>query len=293
MRIIVLLIIVVISAPSICTEEFLQADFETGTSGEAIAEFQVLKSPDNTTYSNEIKGPFDGDSVIKIGQSITQKYFAGKITSLNLVEGEEIWVRWYQFFPEDFAFANGINGDDSGGAGSIKWLRFQYPATSERITFLVDATARCADPCENYLEYLVPEKFIGELMDWKNRYGNMNAYMTKKNYALGEWHAMQIYMKLSPGSADMGDGDGILRIWMGSELVAEIQRNTMPTNGGALRSIWLGDYWNGGFPKDQHWYVDEMTVTSARPSTVDQYGNPYIQPLSSLPMAPSDLTINN
>ncbi|MDG1772705.1 MAG: hypothetical protein P8H32_04625 [Oceanicoccus sp.] len=283
----------ILFATQVSASDILTADFETGEEGDSITEFHSLKRPENATYSTEVAGPYSGEKVLKIEQKKTEKYFGGKIANVDLGEGKEIWVRWYQFFPEDFAFANGVNGDDLGGAGSIKWLRFQYPGVSERITLLMDATYRCYDPCTDHLNSLVPEKFVGELQGWKERYGSTSAvYIDKENYPLGEWHAMQVYLKLSKGSSDKGDGNGLIRMWMDDKLIAEFQRNTMPVNGGALRSIWLGDYWNGGFPKDQHWFIDHLDVSTEQPVGTDSHGNYFIVPISNAPMPPSSVRLD-
>jgi len=270
------------------------ADFDGGEEGASITEFWFLTAALKSVYSGDIVGPsgVPGKS-LKISNEVDNKWFGGKIIEVDLGEGEEVWVRWYQYFPDDFKFANGRNGDGYGGAGMIKWLRFQYPGNSERITFEIDATPGCAQPCESALSEMIPDMIIGEGTSWKERNGNQAIFLQSPGHQKGSWHSIQMYMKLSSGSADIGDGDGLIRMWVDSNLIAEYQRNTLPTNGGNLKSVWLGNYWNGGYPNDQSFYIDDIKITSIVPATNDSNGNPYIAPISmpSAPMPPSDIYI--
>jgi hypothetical protein len=89
-----------------------------------------------------------------------------------------------------------------------------------------------------------------------------------------------MYIKLSTGSSDNRDGDGLIRLWVDNDMVVEYQRNTLPTNGGHLKGIVWGNYWNGGFPKDQQWCMDEVIITTEIPGSTDPNGNQYILPLT-------------
>lgn len=263
---------------------FFTANFENSVLGTAINEFAKLISTINTVYSSEIAGPFGGNRVVKQTMAAEQKGFGGRLVDMDLGEGNEVWIRWYEYFPIGFCFANGTNGDASGGAGAIKWMRFQYPGTTERITFEVEAQAGCTAPCNKCLANFRPHSVIGESMSWKERYGNMAFWFEPFEFEVGRWHAIQVYMKLSHGSADKNDGSGLIRIWVDDILIGEKMRNTLPTrtiastDPGNLKSVHWGNYWNGGAPKTQSWFVDEFIFTAKTPSTKDAKGNPYIDP---------------
>jgi len=280
-------------------EPLANFDFNSGTEGASITEFSKVSAPLKSAYSSEVESPTGGGLVMRIHNETGNKTFGGRIVDLDLGEGDEVWVRWYQYFPNGFKFANGTNGDANGGAGRLKWMRFQYSGNSDRITFEIDATGSCAAPCNFSKTQMQAESIIGEAQNWKERYGNQMISLdmpAETARPTAQWHSIQMYMKLSTGSADLSDGDGLIRLWVDDHLVGEYQRNTLPISGSSnLKSIWLGNYWNGGFPADQHFYVDDIIITNALPATLDSLGNPYIAPnnvqLVSPPMPPSNIQV--
>lgn len=260
-------------------QPFYLQSFDHAITDNAFSNFEISTTPERKVYSKELSGPFGGTNGRVIKQTIEalKKGFGGRIASTDLGENAEIWVRWYEYFPADFIFANGTKGSE-GAAGALKWVRFQYPGHSERITVLLDSASSCAAPCARGLQSVSPDSIQGEGLNWKARYGNVGIRISSDSFPLGQWHAMQVYLRLSKGSADKGDGSGLIRMWINDSLVGEYQHSTLPSNGGHLQSIWWGNYWNGGSPITQHWYFDEVIITSQTPSTQDANGHFYIHP---------------
>lgn len=252
-------------------------DSISNTNNSVVSSFEISTTPQLKTYSSEIAGPFRDGIVVKQEIEVLKRGFGGRIASTNLGQGQEIWVRWYEYFPENFIFANSTVGSD-GGAGALKWLRFQYPGNSQRMTILLDGTGRCTSPCNNGQKEIVPDSIQTEGLNWKNRYGNIGIRMNSKSFSTGQWRAIQVYLRLSTGSAERNDGNGLIRMWVDDSLVGEYEHSTLPSDGGRLQSIWWGNYWNGGAPRTQHWYFDEVIMTSQRPYTRDVNGNYYIHP---------------
>ena len=74
-------------------------------------------------------------------------------------------------------------------------------------------------------------------------------------------------------------GKARIRIWINDQFLAELTDvTTLDSASSSVSSIWWGNYWNGGFPLDQYWYLDEMIITTNKPNTVDSGGRPYIDP---------------
>ena len=140
------------------------ADFENSNVGDTIQEFAYPTTPAKTTYSNSIAGPFGGQRTVLQENTAGNKNFGGRILNTKLVKGQEIWVRWYEYFPAKFCFANGTNGDSNGGAGKMKWLRFQYPNNTTRVTFELDGTPSCTAPCTSCMTEMSVDSIIGEAM---------------------------------------------------------------------------------------------------------------------------------
>lgn len=269
------------------------ADFESGAVGNAVQELAVSTTPAKTAYSNEIAGPFGGTRVVKQTNTAGAKFFGGNLHNFSpsLDAGDEVWVRWYEYFPDngrDFMWANGDNVD--GGSGALKWMRFEY-TNKARMTLEMNSTPNCTAPCTNGMTSLAPDYMVGENMGWllfEGRHNPVQAFMSHfsspvPKFSRGAWHAIQVYMRLSKGDSAHGDGNGLIRVWIDDTLTGEFNRNTLPTvghssEGAKIRSVWWGNYWNGGFPVNQYWYMDEAIVTTDRPNTTDSGGRPYIHP---------------
>jgi hypothetical protein len=267
-----------------------KADFENSTVGNSVQEFANSSTPAKTTYDNSITGPFGGQRVVRQENTSNNKSFGGNIHNFSpaLGVGDEVWVRWYQYFPSGFVFANSTNGDNNGSGGKVKWMRFQLgTGGGARMTFKPRATPSCTAPCSNGKTDFEPAHVSGEGMGWQLNEGRHNQrdpnFSNPPSIGPGQWHAVQMYLRLSKGDVPNGDGNGLIRVWVDDTLIGEFQRNTLPPVGHAneglkLRSIWWGNYWNGGLPQDQHWYTDEMIITSDKPDTLDSGGRPFIHP---------------
>lgn len=257
-----------------------ESAFSDGAVGQTITDFPT---PFAIEYSNDIAGVDGGTQVAKLSPAFEAKYFGGKIMNCDYSSGDDIWVSWYQYFPTGFIFANGINGDANGGAAAIKWLRLQFEGTSERITLGVHATGGWTGGAA--LTEMQYDWVIGEAMDWVNRHGSQANFFdteTTPKIPLQQWHQVQMHVHLSAGDSVNADGDGFIRTWVDDTYLGQINHNTMPISGTSnLKSIWMGDYWNGGAPQTQSWYVDRVRIADSAPSTLDAGGRPYIATVGS------------
>ena len=176
---------------------------------------------------------------------------------------------------DNFCFANGTNGAD-GGSGRIKWMRFQYQTNSTRITTQLKANGSCTAPCTNCYPSMAIGAITGELINWPIPY---RIEPTLVNFPKGQWNALQVYLYLDNVPVSAG-GKARIRAWINDKLITDT--TTLPTlsaaTGNDLKSVYWGDYWNGGFPQDQYWYMDQVIITSNRPNTTDSGGRYYIDP---------------
>lgn len=264
----------------------------------ALAGPNVIQPP---VYSNDINGPFGStSSVVRQDMSITTKIFGGNLHNFSslLTEGDKVWVAWYEYFPSSsFTFANGINGDASGGTGKIKWMRFQGQDNSHRLTGHYDAQPSCAPTCTSGFNTATIAGIDGELVGHQipdgrypgGQFSNSNVAPTI-SVPLNTWTRMQMYLEVSDGDVDTGDGTGVMRMWQDYDLQLDYNKSTLPPPGLGLptstylRYVMWGNYWNGGAPIDCHWYMSEAVVViekagqSNSPDTLDAFGNPYIHP---------------
>ena len=172
----------------------------------------------------------------------------------RLVEGDEIWFRAYVFFPSGFDFTT--------DSGHLKTLRIHTKAPGSS-----------SGTNEGYFDVLISgdlsvssELETGHFEnnpDWKNR-GEV--------VTTGEWHALEMYVRYSSVP-----GEGIYRVWQNGTLVFEdTETSTLRTPVSESDFIYIFSYWNGGAPRDQVAYIDDIVVTSGRPAATDADGNPFI-----------------
>ena len=96
-------------------------------------------------------------------------------------------------------------------------------------------------------------------------------------------------------------GTAIARIWKNGKLLSEINdAYTLKTADSYSDAFLIFTYWNGGasggtgaFPtKDQHLFIDDLTITTDTPSKRDIAGNPMIGAVLTAPKSPTALAVN-
>lgn len=90
-----------------------------------------------------------------------------------------------------------------------------------------------------------------------------------------QWESYEFAVTLDTVPAAQG-GKAMIRFWKNGVLVEEFRdRITLKTETGYADAAYLFTYWNGGAPKTQSMYVDEITVTN-KATNKDLDGNLYI-----------------
>lgn len=187
----------------------------------------------------------------------------------SILDGGEVWSRFYTYVPADF---------DWSSNPIMKLFRLAVAnSAGSQAGYISILTTRPS----NYGCTGVPNNFgyiVGgsELLDARgfvcqNRNTQQINFLTP-----GVWHALELYVKAS------ASGSGVLRIWHQGELIWE---HTGVSNIPAGGSILSGNgnftghllgWWNGGVPKDQSIYFDDISYTNATPAKRDANGNPMI-----------------
>jgi len=231
------------------------ADFEDGVAGAKAKGTRAFDgAPKYTVYTNRFvrSGKLAGEMGID-GGSTGVGDWGGKINfPKNLGEGDEVWLRTFLYFPSGFNFS-------ATGQG-VKTMRVHVKRPDGG-----------------------NEGYIGTLIDGgitvASEVGNPNFAPNNPSRASlgitvprGAWHAIEQYIKFSatPGKA-------IYRVWQNGKLIFEdTSTRTLRSSSSSADFMYLFTYWNGGAPKSQKAYVDDMIVTNERPSNTDASGNPFI-----------------
>ncbi len=93
---------------------------------------------------------------------------------------------------------------------------------------------------------------------------------TGATWSTDKWQCVEMYVKLG--------SPGIFRIWKDGVLVYEDTTHNTASGSQATTRALFGSYWNGGVPKNQTEYIDDVVITTDRPSQQDSHGNYMIGP---------------
>lgn len=176
----------------------------------------------------------------------------------KLRKGDEIWVRVKTYMPEGFDY-----GSYSAG-GRLKFLRVHTKSDSVGNYGYNDWYISGKNSSEVF-------GFIYEGEQYWSWFGS-NA----DRPVLGKWETYEMYLKFDDVPVSKG-GQARIRVWKNGKLLKDItDRKTLVNSSAYAEGTYLFTYWNGGAPKTQKMWVDDIVVTSDRPSRRDAQGNPFV-----------------
>ena len=189
----------------------------------------------------------------------------------ELAEGDELWVRVYIYAPAGF---------DWTATPITKLLRIVVanPDGTGNGYHSILATRPGNYGCagENIYGYVVTGSEMNSSQTPPPICQNMSAAGDEKFLTPGQWHTIELYLKIS-------SVDGVMRAWVNGELVAEYHYPTILAGGKipiARTSNWMDHHllgwWNGGATQDQFLYFDDLIITNETPGSVDAHGNQMI-----------------
>jgi hypothetical protein len=182
-----------------------------------------------------------------------------------LREGDEVWIRVWAYFPTGFSFSCG------GCSQGVKYIRIH--------------TASESGSNEGYHSILLKDSAVevdSEVTGKTFHSNNVGKKTVGEKNTTGTWHAYEMYIRFSATP-----GKGVYRVWQNGNLVFEdTTTNTLKSSTSKADLIYLFSYWNNGAPKTQSAFVDEIIVTSVKPSETDSEGNPFIGVGNFKPIAP-------
>lgn len=173
-----------------------------------------------------------------------------KDANFSLGKGDEIWMRVRLFIPQDWEFNSGRN----------KFMRLR--TTKGFLDLYLSGNEALETPIH----------FIYEGEQKWERYGSFSKHLPRE-----KWVTYEVYYSLDDKPFSEG-GKGVVRVWVDGRLVGEaLNRKTLANDNVTLHSFllftWFG---NEKSPKTQSLYVDDLFITTKRPSEFDEYGHAFI-----------------
>lgn len=215
----------------------------------------------NTLYSSAVSGPLGGSRVCKIeGLNAGGTVFGGLMVSPDVrpSEGSDCWVRIYHYFPSTFCFQNNGGGDQWG---QTKWIRFQFGAGGDRLTFQMGNYSASVCNTNGLMWGATTEGNLGTIN---------HEFPTQISIPRGGWRCLEWQVHFSTNPAN-----GYIRGWVDGEYAGQVTCKTMADTGN-LTEIIYGDYINGGHILNNPWYIDEAIITFETPDSADSGSRPFI-----------------
>lgn len=243
----------------------IDMDFEEGTPGTLVEgpctaeQDRFTRAAGATFYSVNAAFGFGQSAELNIAEGSRGIGTWGGIVSFeacegrNLVKGDEIWIRLRTMFPVGFDFSADphllfLRLPIEGPAGSRQGSNDIYiPSGKNGHVF----------------------EFVREGDDQWIYFGNISDRIVP-----GLWETYEWYVKLSDTTLDDEPEEGaVMRFWKNDSLLAEItDKPTLATSDSFVPGFHLFTYWNGGSPRSQQMYVDDLRITTNMPDagTEDQ-----------------------
>lgn len=237
----------------------MRMDFEAGAPGtpalgpdawDALPEKRA-----DTRHSTE--QAFSGRQSARMTVRRGEELFGGDVHfPSRLYAGDEVWIRFRVYWPDGFDWS------------ARPWLKFFRVHTS--------SPARWND---GYLDWYInnpqagphpPFQVIKERDDRWRTFGS-----DRDDPKTGVWETYEAHYVFDWRSAAEG-GRARVQVWKNGVLLRDI-RDIRTLSGPDSWAYRFGmHYWNGGAPRTQSWYVDDIVVTNRRPAARDAHGNPMI-----------------
>jgi len=175
--------------------------------------------------------------------------------------GAELWVRFRIYMPDGFDYGVYSAGD------TLKFVRLHITGATDAYW---DWQLRREGSSSPY-GTLISHNDCSSYSDCWQFFGT-----TAEQPIRQVWETFEMYVKVHNVPVDEG-GEARARVWKNGVLIGDLTRHRTINDPGDIVDTWrFGDYWNGGAPRDQHLYFDDLVITNERPSAMDLDGNPYI-----------------
>ena len=246
----------------------IYADFDSGELGAKADRLTdgFSGAGGSSLYSNETA--IRGNSAklhIEDGETGYGRWGGEFIFPEKAYRGDSLWYQVHVYFPE------GFDHYSYGEGNRLKFLRIQTLSRDNKNRGYLDL----------YIDKkgsTTPFKWIYEgASKWSN-VGNQSDMIIKDRW---ESYQMQVTLDTVPVSEG---GEAEVRLWKNGELLSYItDRATLKTETDYVNRALLFTYWNGGAPKTQSMFADEITITNETPDNFDDRGNPRLPTLVGNP----------
>jgi len=199
--------------------------------------------------------------------------FGGKLDlPIELTQGDELWIRWRQFLPTGFLWSS---GDGSDGTGTVLKTVRVHTKTSvgthigyNDFYVMKDGTSIDDPASSDTLVFLA--QYEGDYSQGGPFGGNPwyagGMYFGRQEQGYGwnrnAWNTYEMYFKFGTKAS----GIGRHRIYQNGDLIFngnyedENIWGSLATSTDLVDFVYLYNYWNGGAPTTQSFYIDDVRL---------------------------------
>lgn len=187
--------------------------------------------------------------------------------------GDELWTRMYIYLSEGWDW-----GDQAGDGNWRKILRYTI---GTRGNISIGGYWRGSTTAE-----LLGNTEAGNYYSYYDQFTDFNFP------APGQWFCLEQHVKFGTT-----DATTVHHIWLNGKLIfdsSNINRDNpaLGSSSDTCTRILFFTYWNGALRTSQYAYIDDILITTDRPSKTDSHGNPMIGPSpSDYPDKGPDVTV--
>lgn len=232
-------------------------DFNNGILGQKAQGADGFSSDaGDSIYANSQVSEGANSAKLSIDQGATAYgRWGGVIGFPELVKGNEIWVSLDIYVPSDF--------DTSTNTGVLKFLRLRQKNGDGSHTGYLDMLI---DNVQGAFRILKEGPNVPHLS-----FGTRPDDSLKRD----RWVNVEMYAYLDEVSVADG-GKAFVRYYIDGKRYDFTTIRTIDNSEVSVYGLYLFTYWNGGAPKNQSLYVDNIIITSDRPAVIDTLGDPVI-----------------
>jgi len=193
----------------------------------------------------------------------------------NLKQGDQLWVSLYMYVPSSFVVT------DSNG--SLKFLRIHTNGVGYYDFQIIDDDTSMNYVYRSLKEGVAVWHYIGD----RSKLSSL--------FPRDRWFKLEINLSFDSTSVKNG-GTGRTRVWIDDKPIYEgNDERTLAAASDIADQLFVFTWWNGGAPKSQSLYMDDIYMTSDTPPNVDSLGHPFIGPANgttgSPPAAPTGISV--
>jgi hypothetical protein len=204
---------------------------------------------------------FGGRQSAEISVRAGQDNLGGRVYLPSpLREGDEIWIRLHVKWQASPRF-------DFSAAPYLKFLRLKPRLPDESDSYDNDILIDHPDGLHSAFLWSVSHP----------RGGNVEAGLPGADDPKpGVWETYELYQAFDDATAAEG-GRSRTRLWKNGRLLLDSGTYaTLKSRDHEVRFLEIVGYWNGGAPRTQSFWVDNIRIQNFAPLRVDDFGNPYL-----------------